>query len=78
MTRNRLDNQYIYPVPTRYTKELIIALKTESTTQKQRISLELVKDINTTINNNKNMIITRYLPSKNILIVFQEIPEKQK
>jgi len=76
MTRSRPNSQCIYLVPARYVRELVIAPRAESATQKQRTSLELIKDINTTTNNNRDAIIARYLLSKNILMVFQEVPEK--
>ena len=78
MAKDRPNNQHIYPIPTKYTRELIITLGTESATQKQRTSLELVRDINTIINSSGDMITTRYLLNKDIFMIFQEIPEKQK
>jgi len=70
MTRGRPDNQCIYPISARYTRELVVALETKSATQKQRTSLELVKDINTIINSNRDMITARYLLSRDILVAF--------
>jgi len=70
MARNRSNSQYIYLVSIRYARELIITLETKSATQKQKTSLELVKDINTITNNNRNTIIIRYLLNKDILIIF--------
>ena len=76
MARGRPDGQCVYPVPVRHARELVIASGAESATQKQRISLELVRDINIIINNNGDAIITRYFLSGDILMVFQEVSEK--
>jgi len=78
MARDRPNDQYIYLVFARHTRELVIAPGAESATQKQRTSLELVRDINTITNSSRDTIITRYLLSRDILIVFQGVPEKQK
>jgi len=78
MARGRPNSQHIYLVPVRYARELVVAPGAESATQKQRTSLELVKDINTTTNSSGNVIITRHLLSRDVLIVFQGVPEKQK
>ena len=78
MIRGRSDGQYIYLIFAKYTRELIIVLKTKSVIQKQRTSLELVKDINTATNNSRDTITIRYLLNKDIFVAFQRIPEKQK
>jgi len=78
MTRDRPNSQCIYLVPAKYARELVIAPGAELATQKQRTSLELVRDINTITNSSGNVIIARYLLSRDILMVFQRIPKKQK
>jgi len=78
MTRGRPDGQCIHPVSVRHTRELVIAPGAESATQKQRTSLELVRDINTIINGSGDTIIARRYLSGDVLMVFQEVPEKQK
>jgi len=70
MTKDRPNDQHIYLVPIRYTRELVIAPGAESATQKQKTSLELVRDINTIINSSRDMIIARHFLSKDVLIVF--------
>jgi len=70
MARGRPNGQYIYPVSARRARELVVAPGAESATQKQRTSLELVKDINTIINGSGDTIIARYLLSEDILIAF--------
>ena len=47
-------------------------------TQKHQISLELIRDINNTINGSGNTVAARRLPSSDILIAFQGALEKQK
>jgi len=76
MARGRPDSQRVYPVPARRARELVIALGAELATQKQRTSLELVRDINTTTNSSRDAIIARRLLSRDILIVFQGVPKK--
>ena len=78
MTRGRPDDQRVYPVPAKHIKELVIVLGTELVTQKQRTSLKLVRDINTATNDSEDTIITRYFVNRDILVVFQGVPKKQK
>jgi len=70
MTRGRPNGQCIYLVLARYTRELIVVLGAKSTTQKQRTSLELVRDINTTTNGSGDTITIKHFPNKDILVVF--------
>ena len=67
---NRPDGQRIQPVPARRAKELVVAPGTETPTQKQRTSLELVRDINTTTDGSGEAIAARRLPSGDILVAF--------
>jgi len=78
MARSRPDDQHVYPVPARHTRELVVAPGAKSATQKQRTSLELVKDINTATNGSGDTITAKRLLSRDVLMAFQEVPEKQK
>jgi len=78
MARGRPKGQCIYPVPARHARELVVAPGAESATQKQRTSLELVRDINTVTNGSGDAIVARCLLSGDVLMVFQRVPEKQK
>jgi len=78
MARGRPDGQCVYLVPARRARELVVAPGAESATQKQRTSLELVRDINTTTNGSGDAITARHLLSGDVLMVFQRVPEKQK
>ena len=66
------------PVPARYARELVVAPGAKSATQKQRTSLELVRDINTATNGSGDVIAARCLPSGDVLVAFQGVEEKQK
>jgi len=78
MARGRPDGQHVHPVPARRVRELVVAPGAESATQKQRTSLELVRDINTATNGSGDVITARHLLSRDVLITFQGVPEKQK
>jgi len=78
MARGKPNGQHIYPVPIRHARELVIAPEAELATQKQRTSLELVRDINTATNGSGDVIVAKRLLSGDVLVVFQEVPEKQK
>ena len=74
----RPDGQRIQPVPARRARELVVAPGTETTTQKQRTSLELVRDINAATHGSGDAIAARRLPSGDVLVAFQGVLEKQK
>jgi len=76
MARGRSKGQRVYLVLARRARELVVAPGAESATQKQRTSLELVKDINTTTNGSGDVIIARCFLSGDILMAFQGVPEK--
>ena len=74
----RSDGQRIQPVPARRARELVVAPGTETTAQKQRTSLELVRDINAATDGSGDAIAARRLPSGDVLVAFQGVFEKQK
>ena len=74
----RSDGQRIQPVPARRARELVVAPGTETTAQKQRTSLELVRDINAATDGSGDAIAARRLPSGDVLVAFQGVLEKQK
>ena len=78
MARGRPDCQRVQPVPARRARELVVGPGAESATQKQRTSLELVRDINTATNGSGEAIAARRLPSGDVLVAFQGVEEKQK
>jgi len=78
LVSSKPDNQHIQAIPVHQARELIVVPGTETATQKHRISLELVRDINTITNKSSDMIIARRLPSGDILVTFQDILKKQK
>jgi hypothetical protein len=57
---------------------VVIAPGSETSSQKQRTSLELVRDINTAIEGSGDAIAARRLPSGDVLVAFQGSLEKQK
>jgi hypothetical protein len=74
----RPEGQRIRSVPARRARELVVAPGTETTTQKQRTSLELVRDINAATDGSGDAIAARRLPSGDVLVAFQGALEKQK
>jgi len=70
MARGRPDDQRVYLVPARRARELVVALGAESATQKQKTSLELVRDINTATNSSGDAITARHFLSGDILVAF--------
>jgi hypothetical protein len=78
MARGWPEGQRVQPVPARRARELVVAPGAESATQKQRTSLELVRDINTATSGSGDVIAARRLPSGDVLVAFQGVPEKQK
>ena len=76
MARGRSKGQRVYLVLARRARELVVAPGAESATQKQRTSLELVRDINTVTNGSGDAIVARCLLSGDILMAFQGVPEK--
>jgi hypothetical protein len=78
LASGRPNGQHVQAIPTRRAKELVIAPRTETPTQKHRTSLELVRDINTTTNESSDLVVARRLPSGDVLVVFQGGLEKQK
>ena len=70
IARGRPDGQHVYPVPARRARELVVAPGAESATQKQRTSLELVRDINTATNGSGDTITARYFLSGDVLMAF--------
>ena len=56
----------------------MIAPGSKTSSQKQRTSLELVRDINATTDGSGDAIAARRLPSGDVLVAFQGVPEKQK
>jgi hypothetical protein len=72
-----LGIERIKPIPSRRAKEVIIALGNESTTQRQRIGQQLVKELNETIRESDIVAIRRLL-SGDILATFQGEKEKTK
>ena len=72
------SDQRVLPVPARRARELVVAPGTETTAQKQRTSLELVRDINAATDGSGDAIAARRLPSGDVLVAFQGVLEKQK
>jgi hypothetical protein len=68
----------IQPVPARRARELVVAPGTETAMQKHRTSLELVRDINATMDGSGDAVAARRLPSGDVLVAFQGAAEKQK
>src|ERR1700716_4301102 len=67
----------VKPVPSRRTREVIIAPGNETTTQRQRTGQQLVKELNETIGES-DIVAARRLPSGDILATFQGEKEKTK
>ena len=78
MATGRPDGQRVQLVPARRARELVVAPGAESATQKQSTSLELVRDINTATNGSGDAIAARRLLSRDVLVAFQGVEEKQK
>jgi hypothetical protein len=74
----QVNNGRVQPVPARRARELVVAPGAETTTQKHRTSLELVRDINAATNGSGDAVAARRLPSGDVLIAFQSTLEKQK
>jgi hypothetical protein len=68
----------VQPVPARRARELVVAPGAETTTQKHRTSLELVRDINDATSGGGDVVAARRLPSGDVLVAFQSALEKQK
>jgi hypothetical protein len=68
----------VQPVPARRARELVVAPGAETATQKDRTSLELVRDINTATDDSGDAVAARRLPSGDVLVAFQSASEKQK
>jgi hypothetical protein len=68
----------VLPVPARRARELVVAPGAETDTQKDRTSLELVRDINTATSGSGDAVAARRLPSGDVLVAFQSVLEKQK
>jgi hypothetical protein len=67
----RSDGQRVQPVPARrHARELVVAPGTETAAQKQRTSLELVRDINAATDGSGDAIAARRLPSGDVLVAF--------
>jgi hypothetical protein len=78
LASGRPNSQRIQAIPSRRARELVVAPRTETPTQKHRTSLELVRDINTATNESGDIVAARRLPSGDVLVAFQGGLEKQK
>ena len=72
------DSQCVQAVPARRARELVIAPRTETMTQKYQTSLELVRDINSATEGSGDVVAARQLSSGDILVIFQGTLEKQR